>query len=420
MTEQLCVLLYGNLVGHLQRESSADEPSFAYEASYIGAGEVALSARLPLRGESFDPPRVRPFLLGLIPERLEAREAWARQLGASPDDTFGLLAQMGWDCPGAVQFCRPADLQTLTSRAGDYHRIDESGIAKRLRELQGGEPSWTMPDEHWSLAGQQQKFALALRDGGWYEAHGAAATTHIVKPGIGTLHHQALVEHVTMTAAGSVGVDVAATQFMQFDDQWAIVVERFDRFVDDSGAVQRVHQEDLCQAVGRVPERKYESRGGPGLSDMVRVIRQQSTDLDGDRRALADFLAINVVAGAPDGHAKNVSMLRLPGRIWVAPLYDLATGFAYDSTRVDRSVALSVGGEREPSRIRTRQWTKAADVLGIAPELLLGRVRHLASAFPAAFGESMEGVADAPGAAEVAERTLPELEKHCQRILDQL
>jgi serine/threonine-protein kinase HipA len=33
-----------------------------------------------------------------------------------------------------------------------------------------------MPDEHWSLPGQQGKFALARRDDRWYEARGSAAT----------------------------------------------------------------------------------------------------------------------------------------------------------------------------------------------------------------------------------------------------
>jgi serine/threonine-protein kinase HipA len=45
---------------------------------------------------------------------------------------------------------------------------------------------------------------------------------------------------------------------------------------------------------------------------------------------LADFAAINLVAGAPDGHSKNISVLVThDGQRQVAPLYDLATGLSY-------------------------------------------------------------------------------------------
>ena len=68
-----------------------------------------------------------------------------------------------------------------------------------------------MPGEHWSLAGQQEKFALTRLGGEWHEAKGSAATTHIVKPGIKILPHQALIEHVTMRAAAAVGVSTATS-----------------------------------------------------------------------------------------------------------------------------------------------------------------------------------------------------------------
>ncbi len=331
-----------------------------------------------------------------------------------------MLAEMGWDCPGAVQFCRPSMLDALTDREDHYEPITEADIADRLRRLTDQPASWTMPGEHWSLGGQQEKFALTRRGDTWYEAHGSGATTHIIKPGIKSLQHQALVEHATMAAAADVGVDVAPNRLMRFEDQWAIVIERFDRVVTTDGTILRFHQEDFCQALGRLPRRKYESRGGPGLADMTRLLRQQSTDVRDDQLALADFLVVNVVAGAPDGHSKNISMLRAPGRTWVAPLYDLATGLAYTSSRVERSVALSVGGERQVSRIRRRQWDKAADTLGLDARVLGQRVQQVADAYPDAFAAALDLVKAAPGADEVAERVLPALKAHCARVMDQL
>jgi serine/threonine-protein kinase HipA len=339
----------------------------------------------------------------------------------APDDIFAILAEMGWECPGAVQFRRFEDVEDLLSRNGEYKPVSDTVIAERLRGLVDEPASWSMPGEHWSLGGQQEKFALTLLAGQWHEAHGSAATTHIIKPGIKVLLHQALVEHLTMEAASDLGVDVAATRIVQFDDQWALVIERFDRIVGSDGSVVRVHQEDFCQALGRLPEAKYEARGGPGLADMAAVVRRWSSQRGDDLMALADFAAVNLVSGAPDGHSKNISLLLTPdGQRRIAPLYDLATGLSYDRGSVDRTVALSIGGERIFSRVRRRQWEKAARTLGLDPELLIGRVRGLAEQYPDAFEQAVANAQTIPGADEIGARTLPALREHCKNLLQQL
>ncbi|MCR1784652.1 HipA domain-containing protein [Nocardioides carbamazepini] len=421
MTERLAVLLGGVVVGRLSRESAGDEPEFAYDPAYVRVGEVALSARLPLRVDAYPAKNVMPYLAGLLPESKEAREAWAAEWeDVDADDAFSMLAAMGRDCPGAVQFCREDQLDDLAARATEFEPLDEAAIADRIRALAGGEPSWTMPGEHWSLGGQQEKFALTWTADQWCAAHGSAATTHIFKPGIAKLHHQALVEHATMAAAGSLGVVVASSAFERFEDQWAIVVERFDRARVD-GEIVRIHQEDFAQACGRMPQDKYESRRGPTLRDMMQVVTRESTNELDDKLALADFVAINLVAGAPDGHSKNIALLRAPGYVGIAPLYDLATGTTYDSKKVDRSVAVSIGGERLVSRIRQAQWAKAAAVVGLPEDSLLQRVAALASSFPDAFEAAIATMSDdVPGAGEVGERTVPALRKHARTVLSGL
>ncbi len=147
-------------------------------------------------------------------------------------------------------------------------------IEERLRALRDDSASWSLPDEHWSLPGQQEKFALVRRNDRWFSATGSAATTHIIKPGIGRMHHQALVEYATMRAAGQVGLDIAHVDFTHFGNEPAIVVERFGR-VEVDGEVVRVHQEDFCQAAGRMPNCKYETHDGPGLDDGAHHRRAQ-------------------------------------------------------------------------------------------------------------------------------------------------
>ena len=421
MAERLAVLLYGQMVGQLNRAERRAPPTFTYDGAYVASGSVPLSVRLPIATSTYSGRRVEPYLLGLIPENRGTRERWADQLDVAPDDVFAMLAEMGWDCPGAVQFCRFEDVEELPGRSGEYKSVSDVRIAQRLRALVNEPASWTMPGEHWSLGGQQEKFALTLLDGRWHEAHGSAATTHIIKPGIKVLLHQTLVEHVTMEAAAELGVDIAGSRLARFEDQWAIVVERFDRVTGSDAAIVRIHQEDFCQALGRLPEAKYESRVGPTLVDMSGVVRKWSSRREDDLMALADFVAINLVAGAPDGHSKNVSLLLAPnGQRWVAPLYDLATGLSYDSAAVERKVAVSVGGERIFSRIRGKQWERAAKTLGLRPELLLDRAKMLAEQYPDAFARALAKVEDVPGAVEVGDRTLPGLREHCERLVQQL
>lgn len=419
MTEQLLVLLSGIVVGHLERAEPGDDATFTYAPDYVSTGKIALSAQLPIQTAAHPAGRVRPFLFGLLPEDPDARSAWASGLGVHVDDAFAILTSMGWDCPGAVQFCREDDLDLFSSTGSDPVPCSDEEIAARLRALTGAEPSWTLSGEHWSLAGQQQKFALTRLDGQWHTAHGSAATTHIIKPGVLTLRHQALVEHLTMAAAAAVGVSTAVSDFVRFEDQWAIVLTRFDRAVDGD-QVLRVHQEDFAQACGRMPTNKYETNNGPRLLDMARTVQRSSTYLEDDRRALADFIAINLVAGAPDGHAKNISLIRDDEYTGIAPLYDLATGLAYDRSYVERTVAVSIGSERRVSRIRRRQWDKAARTLHLPPEDLVTRVVQLAAEFPAAFADQAERVGEVPGATEVVERTVPELTAHAATVLSNL
>ena len=53
-----------------------------------------------------------------------------------------------------------------------------------------------------------------------------------------------------------------------------LIVERYDRRSDSEGPLPRLHQEDFCQALGIMPDRKYQVDGGPGFADMATLIRR--------------------------------------------------------------------------------------------------------------------------------------------------
>lgn len=132
-----------------------------------------------------------------------------------------------------------------------------------LAQLDAPLTSGPGPEGKFSLAGAQAKIALHRTPEGWSNPSGSAPSTHIIKPAIQALADQDLVEVVTMRTAGALGLSTATTDLMTFGGTRAVVVTRYDRVRGQDGSWSRVHQEDMCQALGIAPFRKYESQGVP-------------------------------------------------------------------------------------------------------------------------------------------------------------
>lgn len=86
------------------------------------------------------------------------------------------------------------------------------------------------------------------------------------------------------------------------------MVERFDR-VRTNGVVSRVHQEDMCQALAIQPTRKYESDGGPGVTDVATILARHSANAMLDLARFAEANVLSWLIAAPDAHAKNYGLL---------------------------------------------------------------------------------------------------------------
>ncbi len=101
----LDVYLHGELIGGLFQTGESGY-RFAYlpeTVEELGAGEVLLSTSLPLRKEPFSADASRAYVEGLLPQG-RRRRAIADQLGLDPSDGYGLIAELGHDCLGAVTF----------------------------------------------------------------------------------------------------------------------------------------------------------------------------------------------------------------------------------------------------------------------------------------------------------------------------
>lgn len=153
--------------------------------------------------------------------------------------------------------------------------------------------------------------------------------------------------------------------------------------------VRRLHQEDLCQATARMTAEKYQSCGGPGAVEIIRLLRSNKLE-ETDVALFLSALILNFLMAGSDAHAKNYAILEPVGeRPMLAPLYDVASMFAYDTQRKQRKLAMSIGGEYNWERIELSHWhqlaqdTKPADF-----ELIQVLLRRYATLLPDAFADA--------------------------------
>lgn len=330
---QLEVWLRGTHLGTLT-EPSTYRYRLAFTAEALatyGEGARVLSLALPLASEPISDHRTDPgrrpvaaFLEGLLPEG-NLRSQLASTLGVLAIDKMGLLAQVGAECAGAVQFLE----EGRTPTGASVRPLSTPEVDRLVADL----PTYRLPEgaaPQASLAGVQDKVLLVqLADGGWGWPENGAASTHLIKPeplGAQSIPNLIRTEHWAMEVAAAAGLPAAATRLHQFGDREALVVARYDR----TPGGQRIHQEDFCQALGLDPAAKYEASAKVGtttsrLSRLASLAAPRSMDPDGFRRDLVALVTFNVVIGNGDAHSKNYSiLLGERGEVSLAPLYDAA------------------------------------------------------------------------------------------------
>jgi serine/threonine-protein kinase HipA len=377
---ELVVTLYGQQAGTIVE--SGGTLRFRYDTGYLSnPSATPLSLSMPMSDVVYTRSRIETFIKGLLPDNEAVRRLWATRFGVRPGDTFGLLAAIGSDAAGGALFTP----EPVTTSVGSLEPISQAGIGRRLRRIARDATAWQEGDEHWSLAGAQAKFPLRKTPTGWAIPHGSEPSTHILKPGILGLPANALIEHVSMRTAGRLGLPVAETKYRSFSGQPAIVVKRFDRRAGSSGQLIRVHQEDLCQALSVIPQKKYESDGGPGVAAIVKLLREYTTDDSSD--LFIQAVIVNYLLGAPDAHAKNYSVLLAGRTATLAPLYDVSSGIPYTDPgpllRFPRA-AMAIGQGRAFGELTLRNWQRMAAATDYAEEQIVAWVRQHAANVPSA------------------------------------
>jgi serine/threonine-protein kinase HipA len=136
-----------------------------------------------------------------------------------------------------------------------------------------------------------------------------------------------------------------------------LLVERYDRD-PTADPIRRLHQEDVCQALGRSSDRKYQAEGGPTVPETVELLRNCSSVPAQDLPTFWRALVFNWLIGNCDAHAKNFSLLYDGSAPTLAPLYDLVSTTAYPE--LTTRLAMSIDGATHIEDVNTKAWEALA------------------------------------------------------------
>ena len=385
MTRELVALLDGKAIGRVRKDARG-RLSFVYDDAWRTAADAyPLSLSMPLGAKEHGSAAIEAFLWGLLPDSEHVISRWAAKFHVSARNVFALLANVGEDCAGAVQFMTPERLNAVRSGKEDkVEWLSESDIAKRLETLRADHAAWRLPRDtgQFSLAGAQPKTALLRQNGRWGVPSGRLPTTHILKPPTGHFDGHAENEHICLMLARSLGLPAAQSKVMRFKGEIAIVIERYDRQHKGNDIV-RVHQEDVCQALGIMPTKKYQNEGGPSAYDIAELLRTYSTDRQQDLDTFIAAMGFYWLIAGTDAHAKNFSLLLGGRRVRLAPLYDVASILPYDEFDLRKvKLAMKIGGEYKLSHIGLRHWQKFAREMRMEAHKLIALLLSMAKRIP--------------------------------------
>ncbi|MEA3362686.1 MAG: type II toxin-antitoxin system HipA family toxin [Thermodesulfobacteriota bacterium] len=373
MIAKLVVFIDNTVVGYLWLDENRTF-CFQYAENWLQTSAIPLSLSLPLRSTPYLDDEAHSFFANLLPEQ-KIRQVIARNLGVSPQNVFGLLEKIGGDCAGAVSLY-PEGLQSTVEKT--HPPVSSQQLAQIIKELPqkpflAGEVGFRL-----SLAGVQNKLPVLFSQGQFALPQGGAPSNCIIKPPIETLDGTVENEAFCMILAAAIGLHVPKSYIYGLDDTRIFTIERYDRAGEEDG-LKRIHQEDFCQAMGTLPEYKYEHEGGPSFAQCVALLRQVSTKPGKDVISLLDWLIYNFLIGNSDAHGKNISFLLLPQGPVLAPFYDLLSTRIYAHYGLTSDMAMKIGGEIDPGKVTKKSWEALAEEIQISPGYVVPRVVLIAN-----------------------------------------
>ena len=415
----LRVYLNNRRVGTLSRARSG-AIEFSYDADWLAWDHaLPVSLSLPLRETPYRGEPVSAVFENLLPDSDKLRRLVAEKVGARGVDAYSLLAKIGHDCIGALQFIAGDKDAPDTTGKIEGEAVDAAEIEKILNGLSQAPLGLTRDDGfRISVAGAQEKTALLWHKGQWIKPHGTTPTTHLIKTQIGKLpdgidlSDSVENEYYSLKLTAAFGLPVNTAAIETFGETKALVIERFDRRWTKDGRLLRLPQEDCCQALSVPPTLKYQNEGGLGMGDVLGLLNGSDTPI-ADQDIFLKAQLVFWLMGATDAHAKNFSLFLSPGGSYrMTPLYDIVTAQgALDARQIERKqmrMAMSVGDSRHYrfDQIHGRHFVQTALRAGLSRKRATDIIEEIAARAPDALEEAANALPEAfPQALVEAVRT---------------
>ena len=362
---------------------------FVYDENYLNdKNSVPLSASLPLQKEEFPQKQCIPFFSGLLPEE-DSRKKIADYLHISETSTLKLLEALGGECAGLISILNEEDSFSKETSykldSNNYELLDGNRLSEFIEKM-NTRPLIKADDKlRLSLAGAQEKLALAKINGEWYLPLNGAPSTHILKPArTGSLSSLAKNEYICMKFAKSFGLPVPDVDLLKIAEKDIFVVERYDR-IKEADSIQRLHQEDFCQVLGIMSTSKYQNDGGPGIADIFKTILKVCTVPALESQKFLRYVLFNYVIGNCDSHGKNYSLLYKKNRIELSPLYDVVSTIIYSG--LTEKLSMKIGKHYEIQKVTREDFSLLAESLNIKCSVLSNIFNDFAKKYINAFEE---------------------------------
>ncbi len=410
----LNVWFEAKLVGQLRRDE-VGKIGFRYSENWLHSG-FQISQQLPLSIEDYPPAesKAHQFFANLLPEA-NARLHIVKDLKIADSD-FELLKAIGGECAGALSIL-PIDHKPTAKI--HYKKLSEADLIILLKR-KGNIASFFSEKNRprLSLAGAQEKCPILYDDNDYFLPQGAASSTHIIKFEISNYRNIPAYEYFLTQLADAIQLPTIKCYLKQTANHHFLLVERYDRQIITKDNIQRLHQEDFCQALGFGFGKKYQSDGGPTFYDCYKLIQNVSSNPIIDAENLLKWQIFNCLAGNSDGHAKNLSLIYTDNQqVRLAPFYDLVCTRAIE--RIDSRLALSVGTEFNPDILVTNleHWESLSKQCGIRFKYLRDMVLKVAETLLAHLETTRLQFENENGVYPALQRVEKIVTKQCNKVL---
>ena len=371
----LAVYMHGRRVGTLgQHESDVWFKYDEWVASEQKPELWTLSIRLPVTSETYGHDETLAFFDNLLLES-DTRDELASATKYDPSNLTGLLGSVGAECAGAVSVWPVA---VYPPALPEYEPKTPGEIAALFDERHGERLTQAQIESRQTMSGVQHKLVFRASASGYsLPLHGSPSTV-IVKRASSRYPGLVTNEMACLQVFGELGLSVPKTAVFPAGEGM-IESLRYDR-KDNGDIVERIHQEDFCQATGRIPKRKYQKAGGPGFKDLADVLRRHAANPGRDIENLLRASIANLCIGNMDAHAKNFSLLYSDGVPSLAPFYDVVCTEAYPA--LDRQMSMHIGATTDPRLVNAKSIDRLANDLGVRPNYAREVAAHVIEQLP--------------------------------------